>query len=398
MPLDLSRRRPLHVACARGLAPWVRQEVERLGYAVREEHATGVSLEGSLQDAMRLDLHLRCAYRVVLELDAFRAATPEALYERVVQLPWEELIAADGYLSVASRVDTPAVQTPLFANLKVKDAVVDRLQEALGRRPDSGPDQERGVVLRLSWKADRCWLSLDTTGRKLSDRGYRKLPHKAPLRESLAAAILLAAGYDGERPLVNPMCGAGTLAIEAALIAAHRAPGLLRDDFAFRHLRTFDAAAWAALRGEARAARRKRGPAPIVATDHDPRAVAAAQQNARTAGVDHLIEFAVCDFAETELPPPGDGGGVVVLNPEYGKRLGDRTELQATYGRIGDFLKQRCRGYTGAVFTCDLDLAKKVGLRTRRRIEMHNGDLEGRLLLYELYSGSKKAGRGNRES
>ena len=378
-PLDLT------VSCARGQVELVRREVEALGYEVAAEHATGLSLTGTLRDAMRLDLHLRCAFRVLVALTELAAPDGEALYRRALELPWEELIPADGYVTVTARVDTFAVNSSMFASLKLKDAIVDRISEATGRRPDSGP-RRTGVVIQLSWKGERCWLSLDTAGEKLSDRGYRKRAHKAPMRETLAAACLLSAGYDGQTHLVNPMCGSGTLAIEAALLATGRAPGLLRHDFGFRHVRPFDPVAWKELRAEARAARRPCA-ARIVASDRDPKAVEVARHNARTAGVEDLIEFAVCDFAETPLP---EGGGLVILNPEYGKRLGDREQLQATYRQIGDFFKQRCGGCTGAVFTCDLALAKAVGLRTRRRVTLYNGELEGRLLLYELYAGSKK--------
>lgn len=344
-----------------------------------------MSLEGTFADAMRLNLHLRCAFRVLVALAELQAADGEALYRQAVELPWEALIPADGYLTVTARVDTPAINSSMFASLKLKDAIVDRIADVSGQRPDSGPDRT-GVVIQLSWKDDRAWLSLDTSGAKLSDRGYRKRAHKAPLRETLAAACLLAAEYDGTRHLVNPMCGSGTLAIEGALIATGRAAGLLRHDFGFRHVVPFEPDAWKAIRQDARALRRD-CQVRIVATDRDPKAIEVARHNARTAGVEELIEFGVCDFAQTDLP---EGGGLVILNPEYGKRLGAREELVAVYGQIGDFFKQRCGGYTGAVFTCDLGLGKKVGLRTKRRVTLFNGELEGRLLLYELYAGSKK--------
>lgn len=390
-PFDLSRPRLLHVSCARGLAPAVREEVEALGYRVESERATGVTTRGALRDAMRLNLHLRCAFRVLLELDELACPSADALYRRLRQLPWEGLVPADGYLTVDSRVDTPAITNPVFANQRVKDAVVDRIAAAVGRRPDAGT-RGTGTVLRLSWKGERAWISLDTTGPKLSDRGYRKQPHRAPLRETLAAALLRLAGYAGAGPLVNPMCGSGTLAIEAALIAAGRAPGLLRTaDFAFMHVLPFVRREWEALREEARRERVKRPDGPIVATDHDPAAVAATRHNARTAGVEHLLELAVCDFAETSVPARGsEERGLVVINPEYGKRLGERAALEATYGGIGDFLKFRCTGYTGAVFTCEPALAKRIGLRSRRRLTLYNGDLEGRLLLFDLYAGSRK--------
>ena len=279
----------------------------------------------------------------------------------------------------------------MYANLKVKDAIVDRISEATGSRPDSGKEKDK-VVVQFYWKDDFCRLYLNTSGKKLSDRGYRKMPHQAPLRESLAAAIIMATGYDGSMPLVCPMCGSGTLAIEAALIASKRAPGLLRSNYGFMHLKYFDEQKWRQMRTDALKKSKARGgkstvkPARIIATDIDVEAVEAARKNAMTAGVSHLIDFDVCDFAETVIPP---GPGIIVMNPEYGLRLGEIEKLNDTYKRIGDFFKQKCAGYTGYIFTGNPALSKKVGLRTSRRIEFYNANIECRLLKYELYAGTK---------
>jgi putative N6-adenine-specific DNA methylase len=276
----------------------------------------------------------------------------------------------------------------MFPSLKVKDAIVDRILQKTGKRPNSGPDRHR-LVFQLFWKKDRCWLYLNTSGRKISDRSYRKMPHKAPLRESLAAGIILATEYDGQQSFVAPMCGSGTLPIEAALIAQKRAPGLLRSSFGFMYCKDFDEKNWQELRAQARRQSQKSAtPARIIASDIDENAIKAAKKNAITAGVDHLIEFTVCDFAETPVPQQK---GIIVLNPEYGQRLGEISQLEETYKRIGDFFKQRCAGYTGYIFTGNMELAKKVGLRTSRRIPFYNAEIECRLLKYDLYEGSKKS-------
>jgi putative N6-adenine-specific DNA methylase len=239
--------------------------------------------------------------------------------------------------------------------------------------------------VQFYWKENFCRLYLNTSGQKLSDRGYRKMPHKAPLRESLAAAIIMATGYDGGVPLVCPMCGSGTLAIEAALMASRRAPGLLRSNYGFMHLKYFDRQKWRQMRTDALKKNKTRGgkaiskPVRIIATDIDSDAVEAARKNAMTAGVSHLIDFDICDFAETVIPPEP---GIIVMNPEYGMRLGEIEKLKNTYKRIGDFLKQKCAGYTGYIFTGNPVLSKNVGLRTSRRIEFYNGNIECRLLKY----------------
>ena len=404
--MDLQQPNTIRVTCGPGLGPYLEQELARLGYTVDAAHDTGLQITGTLCDAMKLNLYLRTANHVLYLLSEFACTSPDDLYRHASFIEWERLLTPDGYVSVAAGGDTHAIDNWTFASLKVKDAIVDRIASVTGRRPDSGPLRDRFVV-NCYWVKDHCWLYLNTSGQKLSDRGYRRIPHKAPMRETLAAGVLMAAGYDGTQPLVNPMCGSGTLAIEAALIAAGRPPGLLRSIFGFMHVLGFDDDAWQALRREAHKQKGVRshlcgapfGPSrqmasdpffpPIIATDIDDRAIRASEQNAKTAGVDHLIQFKQCDFADTPLP---EGKGIILLNPEYGQRMGERAALEITYARIGDFFKQKCPGWTGWIFTGNLALAKKVGLRASRRIPFFNGPIECRLLKYELYKGIRDKG------
>lgn len=386
--LDLDTQARFNITCARGLAPFLIEELSELGHEIESERETGVTLFATLRDAYRLNLCLRTAFHVLYELATFTCRDGEELYARVNELPWERILPSFGYLTVNSRVSTPSVTNSMFPSLKVKDAIVDRINDETGERPDSGPEGDRSVVT-LHWYGEEARLYVDTSGRKLADRGYRKRPGLAPLRESLAAAVVLSSGYRGEGPLVNPMCGSGTLAIEAALIGSRRAPGLLRaGGFGFQYLVGYDAEAFKAIREEVRAQSKK--PGRIVATDHDPEAVEAARHNAKTAGVDHLIEFQCCDFEETEVPPPGETGGVLLVNPEYGERLGDERNLVPTYKRLGDFFKSSCKGYHAWLITGSRPLAKKVGLRANLKRTLYNGAIECRLLRYELYDGSKK--------
>jgi 23S rRNA G2445 N2-methylase RlmL len=381
-------KRRILITCARGTPAILAGELQSLCFPVRSSLETAVETEGTLADTLRLNLSLRTAQRVLCLFDAFPAGQAQDLYRRLVKLPWEEVIAADGYLSVTSSVDTAAVNDTRFANVKTKDAIVDRIRDKQGRRPDSGPGRH-GAVIHLHWEQDRCEIWLDTSGEPLSRRGYRKIPLEAPMQETLAAAVVLATGWDGNAPLVNPMCGSGTLAIEGALIALKRAPGVLRQNFGFMHLLGFDRPAFEKQREDLKKAALRKTTGRIIATDIRPEAVEAARQNAGTAGVEHLIEFQACDFRETAVP---EGEGVVILNPEYGERMGNVRALEEIYKEIGDFFKSRCMGYRGYIFTGNLDLAKKVGLRTRRRIPFYNGPIECRLLEYELYRGSRKAG------
>lgn len=374
------------MTCGPGLKDYLQAELQELGFEILDSRTGAVVTQGSLTDCMKLNLHLRTAYNVLYLLKEFRCGSGESLYRQINKLPWEKIIDPSEYLCVLSRVDTYSVNNSMYPSLKVKDAIVDRIQSKTGSRPDSGADRNKAVV-NLFWKNDKAWIYLNTSGVKISDRNYRKMPHKAPLRESLAAGIIMATGYDGSQHIVLPMCGSGTLAIEAALMAMNKPPAMLRSNFGFTHLKIFNEEIWKQMRNDARKAIRKgKLQKCIIATDIDPDAVAAAKQNAKTAGVEHLIEFDVCDFADTRIP---QGDGIVLMNPEYGLRLGDIEKLENEYNRMGDFFKQKCAGYTGYIFTGNKKLGGKIGLRTSRRLIFFNGKIECRLLKYELYKGTK---------
>jgi putative N6-adenine-specific DNA methylase len=374
------------ITCAKGITPFLREELLQLRFPVLSETIAGIATEGTMDDTLRLNLHLRTAHRVLFLIKEFTAPDADALYHAVSEIAWEEYIAKDGYLCVTSSVDNQSIRDSRYANVRCKDAIVDRIREKCGQRPDSGPDQDR-VVVNLYWKDDHCALYFDTSGEPLSRRGYRKIPLTAPMQETLAAAVIMATGWDSSSHFINPMCGSGTLAIEAAFIALNRAPGILRNNYGFMHIKGFNESLWEDLRIQAKKDTKKTFGYKIVATDIRREAVEAARKNAATAGVAHIIEFAVCDYSGTTVP---DGKGIVILNPEYGERMGKIRELEVVYTGIGDFFKQKCRGYNGYIFTGNLDLAKNVGLRTKRKILFFNGGIECRLLKYELYEGSRK--------
>ena len=377
---------PILVTCPKGIPPYLKQEILSLDFPALFETASSVETEGTLDDTLRLNLFVRTGHRVLFLIREFEAQSPDELYEQVFRIEWEDYFRKDSTLCVTSSVDHPTIKDSRFANLKCKDAIVDRFYEKFGQRPDSGPRRD-GVVVHLYWKDKRCRIFLDTSGEPLSKRGYRKIPHEAPMQETLAAATILATGWEGQGSFVNPMCGSGTLAIEATMVGIQRAPGLLRTNYGFMHLKGFNKSLWEELRKEARSRAKKSIDGKIIATDINPKAIDAARKNAMTAGVDSLIEFRVCPFSETPVP---EGAGVAILNPPYGARMGEIRELEETYKGIGDFFKKRCQGYLGYIFTGNFALAKKVGLRTKRRLPFYNGEIECRLLEYELYEGSKK--------
>ncbi|MDF9799052.1 23S rRNA G2445 N2-methylase RlmL [Catalinimonas alkaloidigena] len=383
------------ITCAPHVSKILAEEVKDLGYPVKASSILEVTTEGSFKDCMYLNLHLRSAHRVLYQLKRFRTANAEQLYHQLKSVAWEEYIPSNSYFSVSSFVKNPTIRDTRFANLKVKDAIVDYLQDKFGRRPDSGPKQDR-IVVFLHWKEREAGIFLDTSGESIAKHGYRRVTVEAPMQEALAAAIIRSTAWRPDLPFVNPMCGSGTLAIEAALIKANKAPGLLRNNFAFMHLNTFDTQDWEQMRQQAEQEAKKtianftNQLANIIATDLDPKAIAAARQNAAKAGVAGLIRFEVADFRDTELPAPKEetaGKPVVVINPPYGERLGEEEQLFSLYQEMGDFFKQKCAGYLGYIFTGNLNLSKKVGLRTNRRIEFVNGKIDSRLLEYELYTG-----------
>lgn len=374
------------VTCSPRIAPVLTKEIKSLGYTVLESDRLSVTLYGSFNDTMFLNLHLRTANKVLYHLKSFKASTPDELYKELSQINWERYIRSDGYICINGYVKNDNIKDTRFANLKAKDAIVDRIQKLKGRRPDSGPDQSRTMIY-LYWKDDDARVYIDTSGETISKHGYRKLPYKAPMAESLAAACILESVWDKKSAFINPMCGSGTLAIEAALIAINKAPGLLRQNFGFMHVSQYNEFEWLRMVKEAESKISIPKNLIIKASDLSNLALKAAKTNAESAGVDSLISFELSDFREIDLPKDD---GVIFMNPEYGLRLGELTELEKTYTQIGDFFKTKGRGYTGYVFTGNLDLAKKIGLKTKRRIELFNAKLDARLLEYELYEGSKK--------
>ncbi len=383
------------ITCNKRLAPYLKMETEALGYKLIRIFQTGVELSGSINDCIRLNLNLRCASQVLYSVKSFKASHPDVVYTELMLLPWEEIIPADGYFTVTSTVNTPSITNTLFANVKVKDAIVDCIRNKTGNRPNSGPSLEQ-TVIHLYWKEEEAEIFIDTSGETLAKHGYRKIPGKAPMLEALAAATLLAGKWNHATPFINPMCGSSTVAIEAALLATNRRPGLFRSNYAFMHIIGYDNRVYEAEIQQLQEQIKEVEGLKIIATDISEDAINISRINAAAAGVEHCITFAEGDFETTEVPEGEQG--VVFFNPEYGDRLGDEVELQETYKRIGDFLKKKCRGYTGYIFTGNLELAKKIGLKASRRIEFYTSKIDCRLLEYELYAGTKRTDVENTEA
>ena len=384
-----SFNKPSHIiiTCSKRLSPFLQQEVTELGFKITRVFTTGLELNGTLNDCIRLNLNLRCASQVLYSLKSFPCSTPDQLYETISQIQWETIIGKKGYFSITSTVDNATINNSLFANVKVKDAIVDRFRNKFNERPDSGSELNK-TVINLFWKNDDAEIFIDTSGETLSKHGYRKIPGKAPMLESLAAATLLATKWDRQSPFINPMCGSSTLAIEAVMLATNRRPGLFRDNYGFMHIMGFNFEYFEKGKQQLSDQVKNIPGLKIIATDISEDAINISKINAGAAGVADLIQFNVCDFEETEVPE--NESGIVFFNPEYGERLGDEIELEETYARIGDFMKKKCKGYIGYVFTGNFNLAKKIGLKAKRKIEFYTSKIDCRLLEYELYAGTKR--------
>ena len=375
------RSRRIQLTCPKGLTGILAKEVEDLGFEVVQQHVAAVELEGTLGDCLLLNLWLRTAHRVLFLLSSGNCRDGDELYRMAQNIAWEDLLPQDGYFTITSSVRNSTIHDTRFANLKLKDAIVDRMRDATGRRPDTGPERNKAVIF-LYWKENEVSIYLDTSGEPLSHRGYRKVSAEAPMRETLAAACVLHTEWTGDGVFVNPMCGSGTLAIEAAWIAKNYPPAGLRCNFAFMHIEGFESTHWDKLKNQAKALERKSDVAPILASDHDTAAIKATSRNAAIAMVDDLIEVTQSDFNAIKLPP---SPGVLVYNPPYGERMGDVQALVPLYKSIGDFMKQKGTGYTGWIFTGNIRLLKQVGLRANTKRVLYNGRIECRLADFDLY-------------
>jgi len=369
------------VTCARGLEELVLAELTALGLANVKLEKGGVSFGGPIADGYKACLWLRTASRVLLLLGEFPCSSPQDLYAGVRAIEWFRYVTPAMTMAVDSILRDSAMTHSGFIALKSKDAIVDAVRDHCGSRPSvdtKAPDLRVNVHL----VKNRCTVSLDMAGEPLDRRGYRLDRNKAPLRENLAAALVAFSGWDGEVPLYDPMCGSGTIIIEAALAASRTAPGLLRERFGFQSWPGFDPAVWRTMLAEAKGLRRRELPVKIRGLDRSPGAIDMARQNAARAGVERLVSFVPGDFSTFA---PAASPAMIIFNPPYGERMGEVDELTGLYRTMGDVLKQRCAGSTAFILCGNSELVKHVGLKATRRIPVWNGPLECRLMKYQLY-------------
>ena len=408
---------------AKGMEALLSDELQSFGSSNLEVTRAGVYFSGTLEVAYRACLWSRIANRILLPLKKFPAPTPEKLYGGVKSIKWSDhlsyknTLAVDFSMPVGVEVERKEVRGPSrpaagggirrrpgapgseakiththFGALKVKDAIVDQLRSVQGDRPSIDPATP-DVRVNVYYSAEEAVVSIDLSGSSLHLRGYREEGALAPLKENLAAAILMLAGWPavaregGE--FIDPMCGSGTLPIEAAMMAADLAPGLNRKYFGFLNWSGHDPQVWKRLVEEAQDREikdRKKLPR-ITGYDADFRPVRAALANIERSGMHGKVHIEKRDYS---LATPTDERGIIIVNPPYGERLGEVEELKPLYRGLGDLFKKQFKGWGGYIFTGSPELSKEVGLKASRRFVLFNGPIECRLLKYELFEGSKK--------
>ncbi len=373
---------------AKHLEPLLAEELRGLGAEEVKETHGGVGFGGPLALAYRVCLWSRLANRVLLVLGRLPAESAEALYEAARSVHWDDHFGLDATFAVDCHLSQSSISHSQFAALKIKDAVVDQFRERLGARPSVALERP-AVRINAYLYRDQLTLGLDLAGASLHRRGYRQEGVAAPLKENLAAAVLVRAGWPelaaSGGVLVDPMCGSGTLPIEAGLMAADIAPGLRRTHWGFLGWRQHDGPCWRALLEEAEE-RRARGlgaPFEIRGYDADAAVVRIARANVERAGLGDRVRIECRELAEA-TPPPDTGPGLVVVNPPYGERLSSASELQVLYRRLGDRLRTQFPGWRAAVLTGNPELGKRMGLRARRFHSLYNGPIECRLLHFEV--------------
>jgi 23S rRNA (guanine2445-N2)-methyltransferase / 23S rRNA (guanine2069-N7)-methyltransferase len=382
--------------CPPAVADLTAAELRECGATHTREFKLGVQFEGSLETAYRACLWSRTASRVLLPLATFPAGTPEELYAGVSALDWSEHVAPTGTLAIEFGGSSSGVTHTHFGALKTKDAIVDQFRARTGERPSIELDRPN-IRIDVRLDRDRATVSLDLSGDSLHRRAYRARGVAAPLKENLAAAVLLRSGWPaiaaqgGE--LVDPMCGSGTLVIEAALMALDIAPGSLRSYFGFVGWRKHERELWRALLDEARLRREARVDAKITLRgyDSDQAAVRAANENVERAQLRNVVHIERRELSELTRVS-GAPTGLVATNPPYGERIGDQQKLQALYETLGGKLREHFEGWKAAVLTGNPPLAKAIGINARRTHTLWNGRIECRLLRFDVAPGEYRSG------
>lgn len=380
----------LFLTCPKGIEQLLEDELNQLGLTETKQTIAGVQCQGELADAYRICLWSRLANRVLMPLLETEAETAEDLYQAVQQIDWLEHMRSEGTLLIDFTGRTQGINNTHFGALKVKDAIVDQIRDKTGARPSIdkvAPDLRINVRMHRG----KLTVALDLSGDSLHRRSYRLKAGEAPMKENLAAAVLIRSGWPEKFKdtglMLDPMCGSGTLLIEAAMMAADIAPGLQRKRFGFSRWNGHHRQLWDELIAEAQS-RKAKGildlNIKLFGRDQDSKVLRSARQNAERAGVLEYIDFETCRIEELDRSKLPEGEGVMITNPPYGERLGETQQLMFLYRHLGDKLKEQFAGWTAVIFTSNPDLCKVTGLRADKQYKLFNGALESRLFIYPI--------------
>jgi putative N6-adenine-specific DNA methylase len=366
---------------ARGLEEIAAKELASLGAIDVRPDFTGVHFNGDKALLYRVNLWSRISFRILMPIETVKSYNAQQLYKNIYNLDWDKYFQNNNSFAVICTGSNKNLNHTHFTALQIKNAIVDRQRQQTGKRSNidvENPD----VLINAHIEGDRCLLSLDSSGSSLHRRGYRPAMGIAPLKETLAAALLEIAEWKPDIPFFDPLCGSGTLPIEAALKSLNIAPGLYRKKFGFQSWKDFDRDLWQRLLKQAKISQLSELTAPIYGSDRDSDILQQARANAEYCGIKKHIQLTQQDFSQIEAPTDS---GIIICNPPYGKRIGEVEELGEFYKLLGDVLKQRFKGWTAYILTGNKELAKRIGLKASRRIPVYNGSLPCTLLKYELY-------------
>jgi putative N6-adenine-specific DNA methylase len=370
-----------------GLEEVLANELKKLGARDVEEHNRAVSFVGDKGMIYKSNLCLRTALRILVPINQFEVSNEDTLYEGIKAINWEEYMDVDDTLAIDCTLNTHLFNHSQYISQKAKDAIADQFREKHDKRPSVDLDKPT-LRIQIHIYNTTCSVALDSSGESLHKRGYRDKTNLAPINEVLAAGLVLLTGWGRHNTFIDPMCGSGTILIEAALIAANIPPGYYKEDFGFmrwqRYL-AFDEALWNTIY-EAAVGRISSETPKILGGEISHHVARKGKENVKLAKVEDMVHIRECDIKDFEAP---EGSGVVIINPPYGERM-DKDDINALYKSIGDTFKQRFSGYDCWVISSNMEALKHIGLRPSRKIPIYNGQLECRFMKYEMYRGTKK--------
>lgn len=374
-----------------GLEELCMKELRQLGAEKIEKHNRAVSFEGNLGVMYKANYLLRTALRVLVQFAEFEVKNENDLYDKVRSIPWENLIDVNDTLTIDTVLNTQIFNHSQFISQKTKDAICDRFRDKTGARPSVEFDNPT-LRIHLHVSKNRVVMALDSSGDSLHKRGYRDKTNLAPINEVLAAGLIQLTEWDKRSTFIDPMCGSGTILIEAAMLAANIPSGHLRESFGFmnwKKLLPYNSDMWEKITDSA-IERILTDEITLYGIELSPNVTKKAKENVRNSKTEDMIRIRCADFLETDPPEPKGGKPILLMNPPYGERM-DKEDISALYKQVGDTFKKKYKGFDCWMISSNFEAIKNVGLSTSKRLTVYNGQLECKFFRYSIYDGSKKA-------